>query len=192
MRSVWPIGFLMRKLCGCVVGLLGILLLGQAALAEREGAAKVPLVAEKMAQNNAEQASVPGRDVLVAGAGAVIDGKSRTLFTIDVGTQAVPARPKLELLLAPSEVVPNEPYLIVISLEQSGGNDAKRLGTASFYPARSGVVQAFYIDASAIIAEMKAKGTTRADLSVSLAPVERTQTLTSSKVRLVGVRIVGS
>jgi hypothetical protein len=182
----------MRKLCGCGVGLLGILLAGQEALAESQGAIKVPLAAEKkMAQNSVEQATVPGRDVLVAGAGAVIDGKSRTIFTIDVGTQAAPARPKLELLLAPEEVVPNEPYLIVVSAEVGEGADPKRLGTASFFPARSGKVQAFYFDAAVLIAEMKAKGTKRADLSVTLAPVERTQSLTSSKVRVVGARLVG-
>jgi hypothetical protein len=181
----------MRKLCGCGFGLLGILLLGQVALAESQGAIKGPLAAEKMAQNSTEQTTVPGRDVLVAGAGAVIDGKSRANVKIDVGAQPVPARPKLELLLAPSEVVPNEPYLIVVSVEGGEGTDAKRLGTASFFPARSGVVQAFYFDASAIVAEMKAKGTTRADLSLALAPVERTQALTSSKVRVVGARIVG-
>src|SRR5471032_586571 len=66
---IGPIGFLMRKLCGCGFGLLGILLLGQVALAESQGAIKGPLAAEKMAQNSTEQTTVPGRDVLVAGAG---------------------------------------------------------------------------------------------------------------------------
>jgi hypothetical protein len=181
----------MRKLCGCGVGLLGILLLGQEALADSQGATRGAWVAEKMVQNSAEHAVVPGRDVLVAGAGAVIDGKSGARVKIDVGAQPVPTRPKLELLLAPSEVVPNEPYLIVVSLEGGEGTGAKRLGTASFFPARSGTVQAFYFDAAAVIAEMKAKGTTRADLSLALAPVERTQSLTSSKVRVVGARIIG-
>jgi hypothetical protein len=39
---------------------------------------------------------------------------------------------------------------------------------------------------------MKAKGTTRAELSLLLAPVERTQTPITSQVRLIGARLVGS
>jgi hypothetical protein len=150
------------------------------------------LAQNRMAQNDVGQEPVPGRDVLAAGAGAAADGKSRTVFTIELGAQPLPARPKLELLLTPSTVVPKEPYLIAISLADGAESDAKRLGVVSFFPARAGITQSFFIDASPIAAEMKAKGTTRINLALSLVAAERGQTLTASAVRLVGARIVGN
>jgi len=143
-----------------------------------------------MAQRGAGQEAVHGRDVLIAGAGAVIDGQSRIKVKIDVGAQPVPAQPKLELLLAPSEVVANEPYLVVV--ESGEGAATKKLGAVSFYPPRVGEAQAFYFDAASLLADIKAKGTTSAELSLSLVPVDTTHGLTSSKVRLLGGRLVGN
>ncbi len=143
-----------------------------------------------MAQSGAGQEAVPGRDVLVAGAGAEIVGQSRTRFRIDIGEHAVPAQPKLELRLAPSEVVPGERYLVV--LEDSGDAGARKLGAVSFFPLRAGAPQAFYFDAAPLIADMKARGTTSAELSLSLVPVDKTQRLSSSRVRLLGARLVGN
>jgi hypothetical protein len=178
----------MPKFCLVDAGLLVTLLLPT--VAADCGAPQHLVAADRMAQNTSEPEAVPGRDVLVAGTGAVIDSKSRTRVEIDVGAQPLPAGPKLELLLSPSEVV-DEPYLVVVEAGERA--DAKRLGVVAFYPPpQPGAAQAFYFDASAVIADMKARGTTRADLFLRLAPVERTQILTSSKVRLMGARIVGN
>jgi len=90
----------------------------------------------QMAQNTAMPDRLPGRDVLVAGAGTVADGKSPATVMIDIGKEAIPARPKLELTLAPATIVPNEKYLIVVSIKPREG-PPKRLGTTSFFPARA-------------------------------------------------------
>jgi hypothetical protein len=140
-----------------------------------------------MAQNNAEQEAVPGRDVLVAGAGALVGGQSRTTIKIDLGAGRIPPRPKLEISLAPSEVVAGEPYLIILE-----GADAKRLGAVSFFPPKAGSVQAFYFDAEAIVTDMKARGTTSAELSLSLVPTQKAGKPLTSKVRVVGARIAGN
>lgn len=176
---------------GCTVnfGLFVVLLLAQPASAGGAGAEQGPISAKSMAQNDAEQGGLPGRDVLVSGAGAIIDGASRTTVTIDVGTQSLPGRPALELLLSPVEPIADESYLIVITLGR--GEEGKRLGAASFYPPRPGKAETFYINAAPIVAEMKAKATTRAELSLTLAPVEAAQSRISSKVRVVGARLVG-
>jgi hypothetical protein len=178
---------------GCTVnfGLFVVLLLAQPALAGGACAEQGLISAKLMAQNHAEQGGLPGRDVLVSGAGAIIDGASRTTLTIDFGTQSLPNRPILELLLSPVEPIADESYLIVFTLGRGEGVDAKRLGAASFFPPRPGNVETFYINASAIVAEMKAKATTRAELSLTLAPAEPTQSRISAKVRVVGARLVG-
>ena len=144
---------------------------------------------ELMAQSSSGQEAVPGRDVLVAGMGAVIDGQARTKARIDIGTGPAPAHAKLELLLSPSEVVANEAYLIVVE----AGDDApsRRLGAASFYPPKAGTAQAFYFDAAPLLADMRARSTTSVDLSLLLVPADKAQKLTSSKVRLLGARLVG-
>ncbi len=178
----------MRKTYLIDFGLLLALLLVPA-VPESEAAEK-QAGTELMAQNGAGETAVPGRDVLVSGTGAVIDSQSRTRVRIDVGAQPMPAQPKLELLLSPSEVASNEPYLIVV--ESGEGAGAKRLGTVSFYPPKAGAAQAFYFDAAPLVAELKARGTTTAELSLSLAPAEKTQRLTSSRVRLLGARLVGN
>lgn len=142
---------------------------------------------EMMAQANAGQETVPGRDVLVAGAGAVFDGQSPAKIRIDIGTRSLPEQPKLELLLSPSEVAPTEHYLIVLE-----GGDGTKLGAVSFYPPKTGTAETFYFDAGPLIAEMKSRGSTRADLSLSLVPAQKTQKLISSKVRVLGARIAGN
>jgi hypothetical protein len=144
---------------------------------------------ELMAQSGSGQDAVPGRDVLVAGVGAVIDGQAPTRVRIDIGTGPVPTHAKLELLLSPSEVVANEAYLIAVE----AGNDApaRRLGAASFYPPKAGTAQAFYFDAAPLLADMKARAATSVDLTLLLVPADKAQKLTSSKVRLLGARLVG-
>ena len=165
-------------------GLLLTLLAGQVFPASgADGRAEIGL----MAQNKAEHEAVPGRDVLVAGAGALIGGQSRTRIKIDLGAGPIPPQPRLEISLAPAEVVPNEPYLIVLE-----GADAKRLGAVSFFPPKTGSVQAFYFDAAAIVADMKARGTTSAELTLSLVPTQKSEKPMASRVRVVGARIVGN
>lgn len=170
--------------------LLAALLPAAAVSAESRLPVQKRVQVETMAQNDAAEQPVPGRDILVAGAGAAINGRAPTKVEIDIGPQPLPPRPKLELRLSPSEVAADEAYLVVVDL--GSGPDAKHLGAVSFYPARAGVAQAFYFDAAPIVAEMKAKGTTRAALSLLLAAVERTQTPITSEVRLIGARLVGS
>ena len=179
----------MRKPYLADLVLLVALLPAPAVPAESRFALQKEVPTETMAQNDAAEQPVPGRDILVAGAGAAINGRSPTKVGIDIGSQPLPPRPKLELTLSPSDVAADEAYLVVVDVGR--GADAKRLGAASFYPARAGVAQAFYFDAAPLIAEMTAKGTTRTELSLSLAPVERAQTLTTSEVRLIGARLVG-
>jgi hypothetical protein len=177
----------MRKPYLADLVLLAALLPSPAVSAESRFALQKGVQTETMAQNDAAEQPVPGRDILVAGADAAINGRAPTKVSIDIGSQPLPPRPKLELTLSPSDAA-GEAYLVVVDV--GNGADAKRLGAVSFYPARRGVAQAFYFDAAPVIAAMKAKGTTRAELSLSLAPVERGQTLTTSEVRLIGARLV--
>jgi hypothetical protein len=144
---------------------------------------------DKMATTNIfGQVASQGRDVLVAGAGSIADGKSAAVISIDLGTDPVSPQANLELLLAPVTVSPNENYLIVVSIRSSNASGAKRLGTVSFFPPRPGVTQAFYFKISPILEEIKARGTGRLDLSIALA--SRHQSLLESAVRIVGARIV--
>jgi hypothetical protein len=154
----------------------------------------VPAVAaaqQKQVQEMAdkvEQPGLPGREVLIAGANVVADGKSTARITIDLGLEPVQPGAKLELLLMPSAVSPKETYFVVVSMKTASGE--KRLGAVSFFPPREGEVQAFYFDASPILAELRAQGTGRIDLSVALAPANRDKDLTRSSVRVVGARLV--
>ena len=59
----------------------------------------------------------------------------------------------------------------------------------SFFPPRAGVAQIFYFSTAPIAAEIKARRTSRIDLSITLVPVERTQALTAS-VRVISARLV--
>ncbi len=163
----------------------GSLLMGQMVSAASSGPQ-----ATLMAQNTATPERPPGRDVLAAGAGTIADGKSPATLSIDVGKEPLPARPKLELTLAPASIVPNEKYLIVVSLKPRQA-PPRRLGAASFFPARPGTDTVFYFDATPIAAELKASRTTTVQLSVALVPVERSRALTASAVRIVGARLVG-
>jgi hypothetical protein len=129
-----------------------------------------------------------GRDILVAGAGAVADGRSPARITIDLGKEPVPATANLELLLSPVVVSPEEPYFVVVSASTVSGQ--KRLGTVSFFPARPGAVQSFYFNASPILAEAEAHGMRRIDLSIALAPAQKDQSLAKSSVRIVGARLL--
>jgi hypothetical protein len=180
----------MRKPHLAGLGLLVALLPLPAVGAENRHAFEKTAGTEAMAQNHTEEEAVPGRDILVAGAGATINARSAARIRIDIGPQPLPPHPKLALSLAPSDVSADEAYLVVVDAVIGAGT--KRLGTVSFYPARAGAVQSFYFDAAPVIADMKARGTTQAELTLSLAPVERTQALTTSEVRIVGARLVGS
>jgi hypothetical protein len=134
------------------------------------------------------QEGLPGRKILVAGADSVANGKSQARITIDVGKEFIPPKTKLELLLSPVAVSPNETYLVVVSFKTASAE--KRLGTVSFFPPRQGVIQAFYFEVSPILAELKAQGTSRIDLLISLAPAKRDQDLVGSSVRVVDARLV--
>ena len=162
--------------------LLGAVLAAQAASADSVKPRTID-----MAQNTATEA-LPGRDILVAGQDAIADGKSPAVIAIDTGDKAITARTKLELSLAPQAVPPGQPYLVVVSLKPADG-PSRRIGTVSFFPRRAGVAQIFYFGAAPIAAEIKARGTSRIDLSITLVPVERTQTLTAS-VRVISARLV--
>jgi len=143
----------------------------------------------QMAQNTAMPDRLPGRDVLVAGAGTIADGKSPATVMIDIGEEAIPARPKLELTLAPATIVPNEKYLIVVSIKPREG-PPKRLGATSFFPARAGADTVFYFDAAPIVAEMKSNQTRAVQLSVALVPADRSKELSVSALRIVGARLI--
>lgn len=177
----------MRRLRWIEVVLLGALVLE---FTVSTGSRRTMALADEMAANDTVgQETLRGRDVLMAGAGAIADGKSPAVISIDLGKGPVPPQAKLELLLSPVTVSPNENYLIVVSIGTSGASGASRLGAASFFPPRPGAVQAFYFDISPILDEVKARGTSRIDLSIALAP--RSQSLLESAVRIVGARIVG-
>jgi hypothetical protein len=130
-----------------------------------------------------------GRDILVAGANSVADGKSRAHITIDPGTEPVSSRASLELLLSPVAVSPNEPYLVAVAMSTASGE--KPLGTVSFFPPRVGAVQAFYFNIAPLLAEWRTQATKRTDLSIALIPATRDQSLAVSAVRVVGARLVG-
>jgi len=146
---------------------------------------------DNMASNDISgQAAWQGRDVLVAGAGSIADGKTAAVISIDLGGEPVSPQANLELLLAPVTVSPNENYLVVVSIVSNSPSAAKRVGAVSFFPPRPGVTQAFYFKISPILEEMKARGGGgRIELSITLA--SRHQSLLESAVRIVGARIVG-
>jgi hypothetical protein len=132
---------------------------------------------------------LPGRDILVSGAGGVATQQSPATVAIDLGREPVSARTNLELLLSPTAAVPDQAYLIIVSARV--GNDENRLGAVSFYPPRPGVVQAFYFGSAPILALLKEHGSSRMDLSIALVPASREESLTGSAVRIVGARLVG-
>ena len=178
----------MRTLRRIGIALLGTFLLEYAVSV---GSCRMPASAEEMAPGGAVgQEGLPGRELLVSGADTVADGKSPTHITIDFGKEPVPPRAKLELLLSPVAVSPNETYFVIVSLKTASGE--KRLGTVSFYPPRQGAIQAFYFDVPTILAELRAQGTSRIDLSIALSPANRDQDLKESSVRVVGARLVQS
>ncbi len=129
-----------------------------------------------------------GQEILVAGANAVANGQAPAHITIDVTNRPAPDKAMLELFLAPAEVVPNETYFVLVSTRTTAGEE--RIGAVSFFPPRRGVPQAFYLDASSLLAEMAAHGATQAELLIALAPASRKQGLTKSSVRVIDVRLV--
>jgi hypothetical protein len=179
----------MRRLRWFEIVLLGALVLE---LTVSTASRRTLALADEMAANDTVgQETLRGRDVLVAGADTVVDGKSPAVISIDLGKEPVPPQANFELLLSPIAVFPNESYLIVVSIASGGAPGAKRLGTASFFPPRPGVVQAFYFSISPILAEVKAQGTSRINLSIALVSVDRSKSLEGSAVRIVGARILG-
>ena len=136
-----------------------------------------------MAQNTE---APPGRDILVAGQGAVADATSPAAVTINVGDKTLAPRARLELSLAPMTGA-DESYLIVVSVKTREG-PLRRLGTVSFFPPLAGVAQAFYFDAAPLAAAAADRAGGVA-LSIELKPAEQGQTLTSS-VRVIGARLV--
>jgi hypothetical protein len=175
------------------LGRIGIVLLGTFVLehAVSVGSCRMPASAEELAPGGAVgQQGLPGRELLVSGADTVADGKSPARITIDLGNAPVPPRAKLELLLSPVAVSPSETYFVLVSLNTASGE--KRLGTVSFFPPRQGTVQAFYFDVQTVLAELRAQGTSRIDLSIALSAANRDQDLKESSVRVVGARLVQS
>jgi hypothetical protein len=171
----------MRALGGITLVLLGAFLLGQAPLIGSPG---MPASAQN---RSAEKGPLPGREILVAGAGSLANGKTPAQITIDLGG-APPREAKLELALEPVAVVPNEPYFVVVSVKAPSGE--KRLGTVSFYPPRAGMAEKFYFDASPLLNEAKAYGTSRMNLSVAVVPASKDDQLKESSIRVVGARLV--
>jgi hypothetical protein len=145
---------------------------------------------EMPAAGSTAQEELPGRKILMAGADSLATGKTPARITIDIGKEPLPPKAKIELLLSPVAVSPNETYLIVVSLNTASA--VKRLGTVSFFPPRQGKIQAFYFDASPIFAELRAQGTSQIDLLIALAPANRAQALMGSSVRVVDARLVGA
>jgi hypothetical protein len=174
VQKRWWVAILL--LCAFSVELLGSngrsgMMLASAAEAESQG-----------------QPTLRGRDVLVAGANAVADGKSPALATIDFGEAPVSPRSSLQILLSPVATSPDESYLILVSIRSSDGE--KRLGSGTFFPPRTGAVQPLYFNVAPVLAEMKAQRTSRINLSIALVPPDRSQTLSGSAVRLVGARLL--
>jgi hypothetical protein len=178
----------MRTLRRTAIVVLGTLVLEQVAMT---GSCAMPASAQETAAGGTTgQEGLPGRKILVAGANSVANGKSPARITIDVGKEFVSPKAKMELLLSPVTVSPNETYLIVVSLKTASAE--KRLGTVSFFPPRAGATQAFYFDVSPILAELRAQGTSRTDLLITLVPAKRDQDLMGSSVRVVDARLVGT
>jgi hypothetical protein len=148
----------------------------------------MPASAQETAGGTIGQEGLPGRKILVAGADSVANGKSPARITIDLGKELIPPKAKIELLLSPVAVSPNEKYLIVVSLKVASAE--KRLGAVSFFPPRVGEIQAFYFDVSPILTELTVQGTSRIDLLVALVPAKRDEKLMGSSVRVVDARLV--
>jgi hypothetical protein len=174
---------MMRTLCRIKSLLLGAILLEHALLI---GSSDMPASAQNRSPGQEQQ--LPGSEILVAGAGRVADVTSPAEITIDLGNEALALNAKLELLLSPVAVSPNEPYFVVVSVKAPSGE--KRLGTVSFFPPRAGEIQSFYFDASPILTEAKANGTSRIDLSVAVVPASQGEKIKGSSVRVVGARLV--
>ena len=170
------LGFVIASLCVLSSGLLGATR-KMVASAQRAGTS-----------GTAAETALRGRDILVAGADAVVDGKSPAVATIDFGNLPVPPQANLQLLLSPVAVSPNEPFLFLVTAKSSEGQ--RRVGSGAFFPPRIGAIQSFFFNVSPILAEMKAQKTSRIDLSIALVPVDRNQQLSYSAVRLVGARLV--
>jgi hypothetical protein len=176
----------MRTLPRTAIVVLGTLVLEQVAIT---GSCAMPASAQETAAGGTTgQEGLPGRKILVAGADSVANGKSPARITIDLGKEVVPPKAKIELLLSPVAVSPNEKYLIVVSLKLASAE--KRLGAVSFFPPRVGEIQAFYFDVSPILAELRAQGTSRIDLLIALVPAKRDENLMGSSVRVVDARLV--
>ena len=68
----------------------------------------------------------------------------------------------------------------------------EKTGCGFLFPPKAGAAQAFYFDAASILADMKAKGTTSTELSLSLVPAHKTGKPMISKIRIVGARLAGN
>ena len=149
---------------------------------------KMDASAEEAETKGAAPETAPrGRDVLVAGADAVADGKSPAVATIDFGEGSVSPHANLQLLLSPVAVSPNEHFLVLVTARGSEGE--RRVGSVAFFPPRPGAIQSFFFNVSPILAEMKAQKTNRISLSIALVPVDRNQQLSHTAVSLVGARL---
>ncbi len=134
------------------------------------------------------QSGAPGRQVLIAGAGAIADGRVPAIVMVDLGPRHISPAATLELLLSPSLVIPNERYLIVVSAKIPGGE--KRLGAVSFFPPRPGVTQAFYFNLSALRNET-AVPIRPFELSIALVPASREQGKINSSIRVIDALLLG-
>jgi hypothetical protein len=132
------------------------------------------------------------RDVLIGGAGAIADGNSPAVVTIDLGKVETSSQALLELALTPIAVSPDEQYQIVVSANPANGAGAWLGGSASYPPLRPSEVRRILVPLPRISPEMRAKGDTQVNLSVRLVPADPDKKLTGSSVRVVGVRVVGA
>jgi hypothetical protein len=134
-----------------------------------------------------------GRDVLVAGANAIVTSESPAVITVNPAAYGENKAAQLELSISPVTVAANEAYVIVVT-EVDGvraGKAGPELGSFSFYPRpREGEVRQFLVDLPPISPDMKAGGKTLTKVSVSLVSVDPAKALLSSSVRVVGARIV--
>ena len=105
----------MRALGGLILVLLGAFLLGLTLLI---GGSGMPASAQN---RSSDEGPLPGREILVAGAGSVASAKTPAEITIDLG-ESPPRNAKLELALEPVAVVPNEPYFVVVSVRDLIGH----------------------------------------------------------------------
>src|ERR1700747_642668 len=101
----------MRIRCGIKSLLLGAILFKQALLI---GSFAMPASAQN---RSPEQGQLPGREILVAGAGRVADVTSPAEITIELGKEALARNAKLELLLSPVAVSPATLYFVVVSVK---------------------------------------------------------------------------